>query len=144
MALFRHGYRRFTEDVDILVSANDLKRIHERLDGLGYPGPFARSKNLRDTQLGVKIEFHVAGDYPGDGRKKPVTFPDPSAVSVEWEGIAYINLPSLVELKLASGMTKPDRRRDLADVLELIDESEYWDIDRQRDDPSSLNEPEQR
>jgi hypothetical protein len=29
-------------------------------------------------------------------------------------------LPRLIELKLASGMTAPDRLRDLADVQELI------------------------
>ena len=32
----------------------------------------------------------------------------------------YINLPTLVELKLASGMTNPGRLKDLSDVLELI------------------------
>ena len=31
-----------------------------------------------------------------------------------------MTLPRLIELKLASGMTAPDRLRDLADVLELI------------------------
>src|SRR3954463_10672162 len=36
MALFRHGLRRFTEDVDILVTREDLRRIHDRLVGLGY------------------------------------------------------------------------------------------------------------
>ena len=39
MALFRHGFRRFTEDVDILVSAESLKLIHQKLDGLGYLPP---------------------------------------------------------------------------------------------------------
>jgi hypothetical protein len=28
MAMFLHGYRRFTEDVDILVTPASLKRIH--------------------------------------------------------------------------------------------------------------------
>ncbi len=120
MALFRHGLRRFTEDVDILVTKDDLKRIHESLEGLGYLPPFTRSKHLRDTQLGVKIEFLTTGDYPGDGKKKPVSFPDPRTVSFEADGISYINLQSLVELKLASGMTNPGRLKDLSDVLELI------------------------
>jgi hypothetical protein len=120
MALFRHGLRRFTEDVDILVSKEDLKKIHENLDGLGYLPAFTSSKHLRDTQFGVKIEFLTTGDYPGDGKKKPVAFPDPSTVSFEAEGINYINLPKLVELKLASGMTNPQRLKDLSDVLELI------------------------
>jgi hypothetical protein len=68
MALFRHGLRRFTEDVDILVTKEDLKKIHEKLEGLGYLPPFTNSKHLRDTQLGVKIEFLTTGDYPGDGK----------------------------------------------------------------------------
>jgi hypothetical protein len=120
MALFRHGLRRFTEDVDLLVTKRDLTLIHEKLDGLGYLPPFTNSKHLRDTQLGVKIEFLTTGDYPGDGKPKPVSFPDPAQVSFEAEGISYINLPKLVELKLASGMTNPGRLKDLADVLELI------------------------
>lgn len=120
MALFRHGLRRFTEDVDLLVRRDDLKAIHDKLRGVGYLPPFATSKNLRDTQLGVKIEFLTTGDFPGDGKPKPVSFPEPLSVSFEAEGINYINLPKLVELKLASGMTAPGRLKDLSDVLELI------------------------
>src|SRR5215471_11231962 len=46
MALFVHGFRRFTEDVDILVSRDGLKKIHEELEGRGYLPPFTGSKNL--------------------------------------------------------------------------------------------------
>lgn len=120
MALFRHGLRRFTEDVDILISKEDLKVIHEELEGKGYLPPFSKSKNLRDTQTGVRIEFLIAGDYPGDGKPKPVSFPHPQNVSFEADGIRYIHLPKLVELKLASGMTNAGRLKDLSDVLELI------------------------
>ena len=35
-------------------------------------------------------------------------------------GIRYIRLPALIELKLASGMTNLGRLKDLADVQELI------------------------
>lgn len=120
MALFRHGLRRFTEDVDILVTKADLKTIHEKLSGLGYLPPFTNSKQLRDTQLGVRIEFLTTGDYPGDGKKKPVAFPDPRDVGFEADGIRYVNLQKLVELKLASGMTNAGRLKDLSDILELI------------------------
>jgi hypothetical protein len=41
-------------------------------------------------------------------------------VSFEAEGISYIKLPNLIELKLASGMTNSGRLKDLSDVLELI------------------------
>lgn len=120
MALFRHGYHRFTEDIDLLVLKDDLKRIHAHLDGLGYLPPFTRSKNLRDTELGIRIEFLVTGEYPGDGRPKPVAFPEPLSASFESDGIRYLSLDRLVELKLASGMTEPGRMKDLSDVLELI------------------------
>jgi len=120
MALFRHGVRRFTEDVDLLVTKDDLKTIHKKLVGLGYVPPFANSRQLRDTKFGVRIEFLTTGDYPGDGKPKPVSFPDPRAVSFEADGISYISLQKLVELKLASGMTSPGRLKDLADVMELI------------------------
>ncbi len=120
MALFRHGFRRFTEDVDILVSRSDMKLIHDRLEGRGYLPVFTGSKNLRDTTSGVRIEFLLAGDYPGDGQEKPVAFPQPGDVGERSENITFANLPSIVELKLASGMTGADRLKDLADVQELI------------------------
>lgn len=120
MALFAHGVRRFTEDVDILVTPAGLTSIHEHLDGRGYVRPFPKSKNLRETEHGVKIEFLVEGQFPGDGKPKSISFPDPMRVAVERDGIRYLNLPSLVELKLASGMTSPDRLKDLADVQALI------------------------
>src|SRR5262245_47917995 len=120
MALFFHGFRRFTEDVDILVTRSGLALIREKLEGLGYVPPFEGSKHLRDTELGVKVKFLVAGEYPGDGKPKPVAFPDPGQVAVNVAGIAFANLPTLIELKLASGMTTPTRLKDLADVQELI------------------------
>jgi len=87
MALFLHGFRRFTEDVDILVTKDGLRLIHEQLEGLGYVAPFQGSKNLRDADTGVRIEFLVTGEYPGDGKPKPVAFPDPAAVGVERDGV---------------------------------------------------------
>jgi hypothetical protein len=120
MAMFYYGYRRFTEDVDLLVTPAGLKEVHERLEGLGYVPPFAGSKHLRDAESGVRVEFLVTGDYPGDGKPKPVQFPDPQAASVQVEGVRVVQLPKLIELKLASGMTNPGRLKDLADVQELI------------------------
>jgi hypothetical protein len=120
MALFQHGLRRFTEVIDILVTKNDLKKIHDKLVGLGYIPLHKHSTHLRDTEHGVRIEFVIAGHYPGDGKAKPVAFPEPRAVSFESDGVKYLNLPTLIELKLESGMTNPGRLRDLADVQELI------------------------
>jgi len=120
MALVAHGYDRTTVDVDVLVPADALPKVHAGLDGLGYLPPFAGSRDLRDTETGVRIEFLLAGHFPGDGKPKPVAFPDPSVASVEIDGIRFLSLEKLVELKLASGMTNAGRIKDLADVQELI------------------------
>jgi hypothetical protein len=120
MALNAHGFRRATLDVDMLVTPAGLKRIHEELEGRGYVAPFVGSKNLKDTETTVRIEFLVAGQFPGDGKPKPIPFPEPQTVAVEVDGVKYLGLPTLVELKLASGMTNPMRLKDLADVIELI------------------------
>lgn len=120
LALFAHGFRRFTEDVDLLVTAEGLKRIHEQLVGRGYLPPFEKSKQLRDTETKVKIEFLTTGQYPGDGKPKPVAFPDPDDDVLWLDGIRYAGLKTLVQLKLASGMTGQGRQKDLVDVQELI------------------------
>lgn len=120
MALNAHGFRRATVDVDVLVTSEGLQRVHEALEGLGYVPPFAGSKNLRDAESSVRIEFLVTGQFPGDGKPKPVAFPDPAAVGTVIDGIRYLNLPTLIELKLASGMTNAGRLKDLGDVQELI------------------------
>jgi hypothetical protein len=120
MAMFFHGYRRFTEDVVLLVTRAGLEEIHRRLEGLGYVAPFAGSKHLRDAEHGVRVEFLVAGEYPGDGKPKPVAFPDPEEASIKIDGVPCVELAKLIELKLASGMTNPGRLKDLADVQEMI------------------------
>lgn len=120
MAFFFHGYRRFTDDVDILVTPEGLKEAHRQLEGLGYVPPFAGSKHLRDAENGVRIEFLVTGGYPGDGKPKPVAFPDPKDFGIEIDGIRCLQLPRLIDLKLASGMTNPGRLDDLGDVLRAI------------------------
>jgi len=122
MSLDAHGFRRLTVDVDILVTREGLKILHEGLEGLGYVPPFAGSKNLRDTEHGVRIEFLIAGDFPGDGKPKAVAFPDPDEAAVSIDGVRYLSLPNLVELKLASGMTGGIQRlKDFADVIALIE-----------------------
>lgn len=120
MAMFAHGYRRFTEDVDLLIPPEGLARLHESVDGLGYVPAFPGSRNLRDAATGVRIEFLLSGEFPGDGKPKPVAFPHPAANCIERDGVRYLNIEKLVELKLASGLSSPGRLRDLADVQELI------------------------
>jgi hypothetical protein len=119
MALFYHGFRRFTEDVDILVTREALQQIHENLEGRGYVKPFKNSKNLRDTIHGVKIDFLITGQYPGEREPGPVSFPDPHGNTVEMDGMRFLSLERFIELKLASGRAE-HRLGDLNDVQRII------------------------
>ena len=121
IAMNLHGYRRFTEDIDLLLSREGLRLFQEHLIGLGYrPALAGATEKYRTTQENVPVEIIIAGEYPGDGLPKPVQFPDPKEHSVIIDGIKTVTLEKLIELKLASGMSAPDRLKDLADVQELI------------------------
>ena len=120
MALNAYGYERTTTDVDVLVRREGLEAFKERFLGRGYVEKFPGSKGLRDTVQNVKIDVILTGEYPGDGEQKPITFPDPAEAAVRGERFALLPLETLIELKLASGMTAPHRLRDLADVIELV------------------------
>jgi hypothetical protein len=120
LALGVHGYVRATEDVDVLIAQRDLDRFKEEWLGRGYVNLRPGGRALKDTVHGVKIDFLVVGDYPGDGKPKPVAFPAPAAVAIDSDDYPVISLPKLIELKLASGMTAPHRLQDLADVQRLI------------------------
>jgi len=120
MALNEWGYRRVTVDVDVLLAPEGLSAFKADVLGRGYVEKFAGSRGLRDTEAGVNIDVVLAGEYPGDGKPKPVVFPDPAQAAIRGRRVALLPLPKLIELKLASGLSAPHRLKDLADVLELI------------------------
>ena len=120
LALGAHGAVRATADVDVLIGREGLARFKERWLGRGYLELRPGGRPVRDTETHVRIDFLIAGDYPGDGRAKPVCFPDPKLAAVLSGSYPVISLPKLVELKLASGMSAPHRLQDLADVLRLV------------------------
>ena len=120
MALNEWGYRRVTVDVGVLLASEGLRALKAEGLGRGYVEKFPGSRGMQDTEHGVPIDVVVSGEYPGDGRPKPVRFPDPETVGVRGARVTLVPLSVLIELKLASGMSAPHRLRDLADVLELI------------------------
>ena len=122
MALGYHGFVRVTQDVDVLLTSVGYTRFTESLVGLGYLPLFPGArKRFKDTQTGVSIDILTTGEYPGDGEVKPVAFPDPALVFEVIDGIRVARLITLIELKLASGMTAPHRLSDLGDVQRLIE-----------------------
>ena len=120
LALNEYGYLRVTVDVDVLLTREGLDAFKHRHLGRGYLEKFPGSKGMRDTENNVVIDVVLAGEYPGDGKPKAVSFPDPSSAASKGARIWLLPLPKFIELKLASGMTAPHRLRDLADVLEII------------------------
>lgn len=123
MALALHGLVRPTEDVDLLLSPAGLEKFRSEFVGLGYLPSFQGArKHFRDTETGVKVEIITSGEYPGDGKPKPVVFPEPAASAVMIGEHRVVSLPTLIELKLASGLSAEHRElRDLADVQQLIE-----------------------
>lgn len=120
IALNRHGYRRFTEDIDLLLTREGLEKFREKLIGRGYRPAFEGARKKYRTSENIPLEITTTGEFPGDGKPKSVVFPDPADVVVIIDEVKTINLEKLIELKLASGMTAADRLKDLADVQELI------------------------
>jgi hypothetical protein len=121
IALNQHGYKRFTEDIDLLMSKEGLQQFRDRLVGSGYIAAFpGATRRFKTSQDNIKLEIVISGEYPGDGKPKAVVFPRPEQSSEIIAGVRTVSLAKLMELKLASGMTAPDRLKDLADVQEMI------------------------
>jgi len=121
MAANAHGHKRTTADVNILIRREDLVRFKSKHIGLGWMDKFEGSKNFKDTITSVNVDTLIVGDYPGDGLPKPVAFPAPEDVSFRNDdGIPFITLETLLELKIACGSTVSHRPRDLDDVIQLI------------------------
>src|SRR5262245_40281262 len=61
IALNLHGYRRFTEDIDLLLTKDGLRKFQEQLIGLGYRPAFeGATKKFRTTEENVTIEIVTA------------------------------------------------------------------------------------
>jgi hypothetical protein len=117
LAMFYHGFRRFTEGVDVIVTEEAKARIWAELVGHGYCVSLDNAKHLREIETGVRIRFLPGGRFPADGQSE-IKFPIPPDSSIELDGVRFVTLPKLVEIKLVSGKFR-NRLRDLGDVQQL-------------------------
>jgi hypothetical protein len=136
LAVGARGHLRLTVDVDVLITAEGLARFRRAWLGRGYVERFAGSRGVKDTESGVAIDFLLAGQFPGDGKPKAVRFPDPGMVPLGEEPYRIVDLRTLIELKLASGLSAPDRLLDLADVIALVRANELGEEFASALDPS--------
>jgi hypothetical protein len=122
LALNAHRYRRVTTDVDVLLTPDGFAEFKRRFVGKVYEPVEKRPRRFTDRKNGVRLDVLLTGLYPGSGRPGPIAFPDPGRVSERIEEIAYVDLVTLVQLKLAAR-----RWRDFADVVELIRHNDLGD-----------------
>jgi hypothetical protein len=115
LALNAHGYERTTKDVDLLMSRNSFETFCRKFVGKNYDQISGRPRRFVDRSNGVRIDILITGLFPGTGKPGPIAFPDPKLVREKIEEYQVVNLPTLVELKLAAR-----RWRDFADIVEVI------------------------
>lgn len=120
LAVVAHGLVRVTNDVDVLLTADGLRRFKEASLDRGWVERFPGSRGLRDTEFRVPVDVLLTGGCPGDGAPRGLVFPDPAAASVDLPEGRFLTLTRLLELKIASGIWTRDRPRDLDDVIRLI------------------------
>jgi hypothetical protein len=119
-AVWFHGYvGRVTLDVDIALPADRIDEILRVASVSGFdvlPVPEGRWPKLHHRDTGVDVDILPEGARPGTAsRPAPTTIPHPKTMGAAGPSLCYMNLPALIELKLAAG-----RVRDEGDVAELI------------------------
>jgi hypothetical protein len=115
MAVNAHRHSRTTRDVDLLLTAAGFAAFKQLVAAGEFAPVPARPRRFADPLTGVTFDILVAGHFPGSGAPGPVAFPDPSDVAQEIDNLRVIDLPTLVQLKLAAR-----RYQDFADVVSLI------------------------
>lgn len=104
VAVFLHGYRRTTEDVDVF--AVDERSVAEALERLGAAWDAEGRQHVLD---GVPVHIVTASQCGAAPREVE-----------ELAGVRVVGLADLIRFKLHSGLDRVERSRDLADVVELI------------------------
>jgi hypothetical protein len=115
MALNAHRYLRTTGDVDFLLTPQGFEEFRKRFVGKNYEAIPGRPRRFVDRTNKVAIDILVTGLFPGTGKPGPIAFPDPTDVSQIIDKHRVVDLPTLIQLKLAAR-----RHRDFGDVVELI------------------------
>jgi hypothetical protein len=115
MAVNAHRHRRTTADVDVLLTAEGFAEFRRLFVGSAYDPVPRRSRRFVDRANGVSLDILVTGMFPGSGKPGPIAYPDPATVAETIEQIRVLDLPTLIQLKLAAR-----RYQDFADVVALI------------------------
>jgi hypothetical protein len=115
MAVNAHRHARTTGDVDFLVRAEGLTAIRQLVEQGVLQAVPGRTRRFVEPTTEVTFDVLVAGLYPGSGKPGPIAFPEPTSVRHTVNNLPYVDLKTLIELKLAA-----HRYQDFADVVSLI------------------------
>lgn len=119
LAVFLHGHRRMTTDVDVLVRPEQKTEVIAALDSAGLPLQGAEFVGDAD----VRLHLLYTGEPEGIKWASRIAFPDPADVrNVERiDSFPTVVLPRLLEMKLACGLSNLRRPRDVDDALRLME-----------------------
>lgn len=115
MAVNAHRHHRTTDDLDILLTPEGFAAFRKQFIGQSFDTIPGRPRRFVDRGNAVTLDILVTGMFPGSGKPGPIAYPDPDDVRERVENIEVVNLPTLVQLKLAAR-----RHQDFADVVSLI------------------------
>ena len=117
-----HGFKRKTDNIDVLMTTENLEKFRSKLLYKGFAPKFKGStKSFRDPESNVPIDIITSGQYPGDRKVKNISFPAPLGISSFICGVRVIDLAPLINLKLASYLCmKNERMVDRTDVAGLV------------------------
>lgn len=115
MAVNIHGMIRTTKDVDLLLTQPGFEEFCRRFVPKSYDPVPGRPRRFYDRRFEVHIDILITGLFPGSGAPGPVAYPDPANVGQPVEHGCVIDLPALIQLKLAAR-----RHYDWGDVVNLI------------------------
>jgi hypothetical protein len=115
MAVFAQGYKRTTNDVDVLLNRDGFERFKQLFVPKNYSEIPGRPRRFIDRTNNISLDILVTGLFPGSGKPGPIAYPDPRDVAETFGNISFLNLPTLIQLKLAAR-----RYQDFADVVQLI------------------------
>lgn len=119
-AVWRHGYvARVTQDISIVLPAGRIEEFLRAASVSGFqvlaqiPG---RWPKLHHQETDVQVDILPEGQRPGIPPDfAPTTIPPPTELGAVGARLRYVDLPALVELKIAAG-----RLKDKLDIVELI------------------------
>jgi len=119
-AVWHHGYTaRVTQDVDIVLPAKGIDEFIRVAAVSGFdvlPLKPGRWPKLLHKDSGIQIDILPEGARPGsDSKPAPTVIRHPAAMGGKASSLRYIDLLSLIELKIAAG-----RLQDQSDVGALV------------------------